>query len=142
MAIIPRIKVEAPDHERASLAIATSTAIEKGDLISWESNAAVLVDNVGEDATFAGYAITQHNTAFVEPDRLVVGKVGIVELDSTSATYTFGQDVMYTSENAVVDSTNGATAMCWANEYKTTATRLECYINAPLLLKLWITTPL
>ena len=137
---IPRVKVEAPDFERATVACAA--AIEKGDFVSWETNTAVLLDAVGEDATFIGYAITQRNTSFDEPDRLVVGKVGIVEYDSTSATYDMAQDVMYTSENAVVDSTNGGTALCWSNEYKTTATRLEVYVNAPLLQKLWITTAL
>lgn len=140
MAVIPRVKVEAPDYERATLVCAA--AIEKGDLVSWESSTAVLVDNVGEDATFVGYAITQRNTSFDEPDRLVVGKVGIVEYDTTSATYEFAQDIMYTSENAFVDSTNGGTAMAWSNEYKATATRLEVYINAPLLQKLWISTAL
>ena len=134
MAVRPRILVPAEKVSRATIACAV--AIEPGDLISWESNTATLLNAASDDATFAGYAITQYNTAFSEPDRLVVGLRGVVEYDSTSATYSFGAGVTYTSENAMAADA-GYNTLAWSNEYKTSATRLECMIDVVMLRKLF-----
>jgi len=83
---VPRILQEAPNWARVKCPRGSSTALEPGDLISYESNAAVLMDAVGEDATFLGYCINRTTADFDEPDSAVVGLQAVVEYDATSAT--------------------------------------------------------
>jgi len=133
----PRILQEAGDRDRIAIPVGTSTNLEKGDLLSYESNAAVLVDAATEDATFIGYAVNQVSSDFSEPDRIVAGLKGIVEYDATSATYGAGAGLKYTSENAVV-ADGGANTIAWAAEYKT-GTRLATLIDVLALGKLFAT---
>ena len=134
----PRVIQEAGIIDRAQLPRAVGTALEKGDLISYESNACVLVDAAAEDATFVGYSINQHAANDLSPNEMVVGQKGLVEYDATSFAYIYGGGLLYTSENTLaVDS--GANTIAWAAEDHSAAavTRIVALINAPLLQKFY-----
>ena len=121
--------------DRVDVPIASATTIEKGDFISYESNKAVLMDNVGEDDTFCGMAETTSTNG--DTENLVVLTKCIAEVDTTSATYTIGQGLMYTSENTLV-AAGSDTAIAWSTEYKTSCTRLRVLIDVVALQKLFV----
>jgi len=132
----PRILQEAGDRDRIVIPVGTSTNLEKGDLLSYESGAAVLVDAATEDATFIGYAVNQVSADFSEPDRIVAGLKGIVEYDCTSAAYNVADGLKYADENKVV-ADGGANTIAHAAETKGTTTRLAVLIDVLALGKLF-----
>ena len=137
---IPRILQAAGDLDRAPVPVGSSTNIEQGDFLSYESGNIVLMDAAAEDATFAGYACNQVSSDFSEPDRVVVGLKGILRVDATSAAYTFGQDLMYAAENSVVDAS--ANSICWSIEdtAAVSVTSLDILIDVLALQKLFAVT--
>lgn len=132
----PTILQYAGDMDRFVIPIAAATAIEVGDLISYEGSAAVLLNADTEDATFIGYAINQHTANQPEPDRLVVGLRGVLKMTVTSATYDFGDGLKYTSENTLV-ADGGANTLAWAGEYAATVTTLKVIVDVIKLGKLF-----
>jgi len=101
----------------------------------------VLMDLVSDDATFLGIAngniVASTGGAADETAGVIeVLLECIIECDSTSATYTPGQDVKYAGENAVVDAGSNDTIM-WSLESKATATRLICLVDVVALQKLF-----
>lgn len=131
----PRILQEAGDRDRIVIPVGAATNLEKGDLLSYESSEAVLMDADTEDATFAGYAINAVSSDFSEPDRIVAGLKGIIEYDAASATYTVGQQLKYSAKNALVDAA-AANSIAWAAEGKT-GTRVATLIDVVALGKLF-----
>jgi len=111
----PRILQAAGDLDRFPVPVGSSTNLEQGDFLSYESGNAVLVDAATEDATFIGYMVNQVSSDFSEPDRAVAGLKGILRVDCTSAAYTFGQGLKYVSENAVVTD-GAANTLVWSVE--------------------------
>ena len=133
----PRVLVAAGNMDRFT-APWGAVALEEGDFISIESNAAVLMDAAAEDITFAGYLINRKpETGYDEPDQAVIGIRGVLETDCTSAdgsTYTFMSELMYGAENSV--ATSSANTIAWvAKKPATTVTRLDILIDAPALGK-------
>tara|TARA_B100000029_G_scaffold107990_1_gene99289 strand:+ start:4935 stop:5354 length:420 start_codon:yes stop_codon:yes gene_type:complete len=133
---VPRILQEAGDRDRIAIPVGTSTNLEKGDLLSYESNAAVLFDAATEDATFTGYMINQVSSDFSEPDRAVAGLKGIVEYDCDSANYAVGDGLKYSAENKVVDD-GGSDTIVWSAEYATSVTRVDVIVDVLALGKLF-----
>jgi len=132
----PRILQEAGDRDRIVIPVGSSTNLEKGDLLSYESSAAVLVDADTEDATFIGYAVNQVSSDFSEPDRIVAGLKGIVEYDCASAAYDVADGLKYSAENTVV-ADGGANTIAFAAETKGTTNRLAVLIDVLALGKLF-----
>ena len=132
----PRIIQSAGVLDRIAAPVAATLALAQGDLVSYESNTTVAVDAAGEDASFLGYMVNATIADQDEPDRAIVGLRGIVEYDATSATYTVGAGLKYTSKNAVV-ADGGADTIGWAAEYGTTQTRLDTIIDVIALGKLF-----
>lgn len=121
--------------DRVQVPIASATEIEKGDLISYESNKAVLVDAVTEDDTFAGIAETTSENG--DTDDLVVITKCVLDIDVTSGTYTLGQGLKYTSENTLVAAT-ADTAIAWSMGYNYVKTRIKVLIDIDKLQKLFV----
>lgn len=131
----PQVLVSAPINERLAVDVGATTTLELGDLISFESNVAVLMDAATEDATFAGYLLNR-TTADAEPDRAIVGLRGIVTYDATSATYESFAELKYASENTLV-AASSANTIAWVAKRGTTITRVDTYIDVPALGKLF-----
>lgn len=119
--------------------VGDTTNLERGDMLNWTTDEVNLYDTEADDTIFIGYAINEISATLVgTPSEVVVGLRGIVEYDSTSATYTPGQDLKYASENAVANA--DANAIMFSNEYGTTMTRLDCYVDVYVLGKLFTVT--
>jgi hypothetical protein len=136
----PRILQAAGDLDRAPVPVGSSTNIELGDFLSYESGNIVLMDAAAEDATFAGYAVNQVSADFAEPDRVVVGLKGILRTDCTSAAYTFGQDLMYAAENSVVNASANSIAWSIEDTAAGNVTSLDILIDVLALGKLFAVT--
>ena len=138
--MVPQIVVGPGHLDLLTVNIATSTAIEQGDLISYESALAVLLDANTEDATFLGYAFTSHFTDQAEPDKLVVALAGIVTYDCTSAsTYALADKLAYdnATENTLVES--GSNTIAWVAKTPIgTVTRVDALINVLAVQKLFV----
>ena len=122
--------------------VALATAIAKYDFISVESNLAVLMDAVTEDATFGGLSNDVHVASDANQKLTIVLLMKCVAtVDCTSDTYILGAPVMYTSANAVVDATS-ATTLGWTHKYSgsSAVTRLDVLFDVPLLQKLFALT--
>ena len=117
-----------------------TVVIEQGDLLSLESNSIVNMNAAAEDITFAGIAVTRHESG-VSGD-VTVAPLAIIKIGCTSATYGYGDGLLYVSgsgtvEYAVADDA-GANTIMWAyQEYTTAVTRLVALVNAPLLQKIF-----
>lgn len=134
----PRVLVAAGNMDRF-VAPWGAVAMEEGDFVSIESNAAVLMDTATEDATFAGYLINRKPlTGYSEPDNAVVGIRGVLETDCASAggdTYTFMKALIYSAKNKVQVSA-GVNEIAWVGKKPAaTVTRLTILIDAPALGK-------
>ena len=136
--MIPQIVVGPSKRDMLTVNIATSTAIEQGDLISLESAEAVLMDAVTEDATFLGYAFTSHFTDQAEPDKLVVALKGIVTYDCTSgSSYDFADNLKYAAENSLAIASDNVMAFV-AKSGVGTVTRVDALIDVLMLQKLFV----
>jgi hypothetical protein len=85
------------------LVISNSVAIAVGDLITYESSTAIKMAAANKDVYFAGIAI-QKKVASDGQTTLLVRKNPIAWIDATSASYTIGAKVKWTSANTVVAS--------------------------------------
>ncbi len=117
------------EHKVISLP-AGSIGFDTGDLLSFESNALVLMDAAGEDATFVGVSGGKRNAT---GDKIPVYPECWISIDVTSATYGLGAALKYVSKNTLV-ADGDANTIAWAWEDKTSAvTRLLVYINVPII---------
>jgi len=132
----PRIIQSAGILDRIAAPVAATLALAQGDLVSYEASTTVKVDAATEDGTFLGYMVNATIADQDEPDKAIVGLRGIIEYDSTSATYNIGDGLSYTSANAVV-ADGGTNTIAWAAEYGTTQTRLDTIIDVIALGKLF-----
>ena len=124
--IQPEIIANGGDCHLIRVPIASATEIEVGDFISYESNLATLLDAAGDSDTFAGIAASRSTNG--DTTDLEVWTKCVIYCDTTSATYTIGQGLTYTSENALVDDSDADT-LAWSLEYGTTKTRLKVLID-------------
>lgn len=138
-----KILDESPDSRLiVTLPKLAATIFDKGDLVSLESSAAVPLDAVTEDATFAGLAWQAAGTWTTEVQVLIKC---VAEVTVSSDTYDTGNPLLYVSgdngtEYVFADATSGTT-ICWAMQTKTSAvTRLRVLFDAPSLEKLWAIT--
>lgn len=132
----PRILQFPGDLDRLVLPVGAAVAIETGDLISLESNSSTLLDADTDDATFVGFAISQHTANVAMPATLLVGLKGILLFTVTSASYGFGAGLKYTSENTLV-ADGGANTIAWSGEEATTVTSLKTIIDVIAMNKLF-----
>ncbi len=132
----PRIIQSAGILDRIASPVASTLALAQGDLVSYEANTTVAVDAATEDGTFLGYMVNATIADQDEPDQAIVGLRGIIEYDATSATYTIGEGLKYTSKNAVV-ADGGSDTIAWSAEYGTAQTRLDVIIDVIALGKLF-----
>ena len=132
----PRIIQAASNLDRIVAPVGSTVALSQGDLVSYESSTTVLLDAATEDATFAGYMINSTISDQDEPDKAVIGLKGIVQYDSTSATYNVGDGLKYTAKNKLV-ADGGANTLAHAAEYGTSKTRLDTIIDVIALGKLF-----
>lgn len=119
---------------------ATTTVLQKGWLLSLESNKAVNMDAVGEDATFVGVAYTNHESGDVHNVTALLKC--ILEIDATSSTFDIGNGVKYAAGDAstvysVADDGGANTIANVAKQYDTAATRILIYIDVVNLAKLF-----
>ena len=111
--------------------------LERGDLLSYESSVAVLMDTVTEDSTFCGVALTQYSDNYRAPQQVVAALVCMVEIDATSATYDVFDGLKLASSNTLV-ADGSANTIAWCAEIETSAaSRIKAYINVPALGKLF-----
>lgn len=118
----------------------STTVVDVGDFISVESSKATLMNAATDDATFAGIAISKHESG--NTDDVVVALDCVIEVDCVSATYTLGAGVKYNAGSATVDykveDDAGANTVGWSHRvYSSAVTRMEVRINAPVLQKLF-----
>lgn len=94
-----------------TLPVETATVISKGDLVSYESGYAVLVDAAADDATFVGVSMSATKAGEVEP--IVIQMQCIAEATVDSAAYTYGQSLTIgTGTGALADG--GANTIAWS----------------------------
>lgn len=114
-----------------------NTALEPGDLISYESNLGVKMDSETEDATFLGVCKDKVRSGDTFPN-IVVARKCIVEAAVTSAAYTIGQALML---NVATQKLEAATANSIAWSYQDTGgasvTTLKVLIDTVALGKLF-----
>ena len=112
--------------------------LDRGDFLSYESDAAVLMDTVTEDATFIGIAMNNYTSGDRVPQQVVAALVCMIECDVTSATYSIGDGLKYTSKNTLVaDGSANTIAFAAKDESGSAATRTKVYVNVPALGKLF-----
>jgi len=126
--------------DRCEMAIADATEIKPGWLVNYVGGFAVVTDAAGEDAIFAGVAITGHEQNKDYRSTIQVAEVCEIEADVTSADYVRGDGLTLAAAAggdtiSFVDD-GGANTVCWAAETKTTATRLRIRIDVWALAKL------
>lgn len=135
------IKHFSPYHgDIVKLPRATTTVIFKGDFLSLESNAAVLMDAATEDATFCGIANSQHETGDAFPVTSLLRCQ--IKVSVTSATYGFGVELKYSAGSATVEyslvAAGGANTIAWSAAEETVAvTQLLVDIDVRALQKLF-----
>lgn len=123
----PRL-VDFDECDVTYVVIADGVAIQKGDLITYESSTAIQMAAANKDDYFIGVA-DQDKVASDGQTKLRVVTAGKLEVDVTSATYIVGDELKWTSANALVAS-GAATgiARVWRlpsqNTVTGTATRL------------------
>lgn len=115
---------------------ATTTVLKKGWLLSLESNAITNMNAVGEDATFAGVAYTNHATG--DPHDVTALLKCMLSIDVTSATFDLGAGLFYTSGSATVDYKVAAdggnnTIANAARIYTSAVTRMDVLIDVPTM---------
>lgn len=119
--------------------VASATVLEKGFFISYESNKAVPMDAVTEDATFLG--ICNDDSADGDTDDVEVLLKCEIRVDVVSATYSILQGLKYSAGSATVDyklvDDSSANTIAFSLEEKTSAvTRLKVLIDVVALGKL------
>jgi len=134
----PRIlfdtKAISPDH---ILTIPGSTVdLERGDLLSFESAAAVKMDLVTEDATFCGAALNQYTSGNRQPQQVMAAMVCVLEIDATSAAYAVFEALKWGAANSLVTD-GSANTIAWCARKTGTATSIQAYVNVPALKKLF-----
>ena len=118
---------------------ASATVFEAGQVVSVESNAAVHMDLVTEDATFAGVV----SIGAGDGETLVqVCPWGVVDIDCTSGTYAFGAGLKYSAGDSSTDYSlvadgSANTIMHSYQIYTTAVTRIQAYFNVFELAKLF-----
>lgn len=133
------IKHESPyPGDRWTLTKAAATVFIKGQPVSFESNAAVHMDLVSEDASFVGIAAEAAGTDRTE---VTVLKKCIVEITATSATYALGAGIKYSSGGATTDyvmvADGGANTLGFVHkDYSSAATRILVEFDVDRLEKL------
>lgn len=110
-----------------------AVALGVGDLVSYESAAAVLMDAVTESATFVG----------VSNGKVAAGSTGtyipifprcIVEISLSSSTYNLGEALIYASKNTLATATAGENAIGWLYQPDTgTVTSGKVLFDVPAL---------
>lgn len=121
--------------------IASGTVVEQGDLISLESNKAVLFGSATDDGTFLGIAFTHSEDGNTDDLVVCTGPV-VAELEVVSATYGLGDGLKYNaggaSTNYKLEADGGSNTIAWSYQEKTSAvTSLEVLFDARSLQKLF-----
>lgn len=111
----------------------STVALDVGDFLSWESSALVLMDAVGENATFVGIAMGACVVTVDSGNYIPVATKCIIECDLTSASYVIGAGLLYTSKNTLAAATSGADQIAWLFDNDGTLTRANVLIDVPNL---------
>jgi hypothetical protein len=109
--------------------------IQVGDFVHWDSTGVEKVSAAAEDATFLGVCGTLSEDAN-GPQELLVYTQCIVEVPTTSATFTPGLGLKYKSDGTLEDD-GAANTICNSLEYKTSATSLKVLVDVVSLQKLF-----
>ena len=120
------LNYESTDNIRAP--ITSTQTIEAGDLAKISASGYVYpVDAATNDLTFAGIALDTSTDG--DTQQIAISPKCMVEIDVTSAAYTFGVGLLWTSDNTLEDD-GGANTLAWVGETQTSAvTRLKVYID-------------
>lgn len=147
----PVVRHDSPDFgfDHYDLAVGASTTIKPGHFVSKESSAAVLLDLVTEDGTFAGIAKTGHAPNVDNRSEVTLSEFCIVEVDTVAAAYTRGAGLKYSSgsgDTIILTADADANTLAWSMENKTTTAsdlRLKVLVDVKRLAqnanKLWDT---
>jgi len=119
---------------------ASTAVFKKGWLVSLESSTSVNMDAAGEDATFAGIAYTNHESG--DAHNLTSLLKCALDITVTSATYGFGDGLLYSAGSASVEYSladdSGANTIVNSLQEKTSAvTLLRVLVDVPNLAKLF-----
>ena len=109
--------------------------IQVGDFVHWDSTGVEKVSAAAEDATFLGVCGTLSEDAN-GPQELLVYTQCIVEVPTTSATFTPGLGLKYKTDGTLEDD-GAANTICNSLEYKTSATSLKVLVDVVSLQKLF-----
>ena len=126
--------------EHSDLPRADTLVVKVGDLLSLESNTLVHFSGATDDATFVGIAASEHENGV--DGNVVIAPKAIIKIDCTSATYGYGDGLLYVAGSATVEYSvaddSGANTIMWCyREYTAAVTRLVAYVHAPILQKLF-----
>lgn len=112
----------------------STVALDVGDFLSWESSVLVLFDLVTEDATFIGISMGGCRATVDDGKYIPVATKCIIECDLTSAAYTIGQGLLWTSDNTLATAGgSGVNQIAWLFDNDGTHTRANVLIDVPAL---------
>ena len=113
-----------------------AVALNMGDLCSYETQAVVLMDLVTEDATFCGVAGGRCGTTDAGLYIPIFTKC-IVRMNLASATYDFGNTLLYSAKNTLADAATVNSVGSYWDVYGTTLTAGDVYFDIQNLGKLF-----
>ncbi len=116
------------------MAVQATTVLEVGDLLYATTLYAAALAKATYDAKFIG--IAAESSLATESNDIDVLLKCILDIDVTSASYSVGEGLKYTSDNTLVDD-GDANTIAWVHENKTgaVATRVKVMIDVPVLQK-------
>ena len=126
---------------RVEVPVGTTSPIElnEGDLISYETRVACLLNAEAKDATFLGISRDyNYLTLFPDSMRYINVSMKVVALcPCTSAAYIIGQGLKYASVKNTVADDGGVNTIAWSIQETRTAlvTLVKVLIDVPLLKK-------
>ena len=123
--------------EMTTCPVADATAVVYGDLVSYESNTATVMDGASDDATLLGFGTTSHVANERMPDNVVVGLKGVVVYGCTSAQHALGAGLLWTSANTLA-ADSGANTIAWSHKFMVAAgTQVDALFDIVALGKLF-----
>jgi len=109
--------------------------LQVGDFVHWDSTGVEKMSAAAEDITFLGICGTLSEDA-TGPQQILVYTQCVVEVPTTSATFTPGLGLKFKSDGTLEDDGN-ANTIANSLEYKASATSLKVLVDVVSLQKLF-----